>query len=150
MRRVYRRPGASFGSFDLSPSGLELLVAREERDGRQTFVPQPRRSERDVKQINIEVPDPLWNGALIGLASAGGPFILIAVGSGCSYEGSRYFFCTAAAWTSALGLGAGALIDWARKDRVTVYQAPGQRSSAVRISPLLSKTAAGVQVLVGF
>ena len=39
---------------DLSASSLQLLVANQQADGRDVFLPQPPRSERDVSEILIE------------------------------------------------------------------------------------------------
>ena len=138
---------------ELSASSLELLVAQRGPNDRTTIVPQPQRSPSDVREIQIVRDDPLWNGLLIGAAPGLGLLALcVSIANGCRYNeyGGENFFRDRFGVMAAVGAGVGLLIDWARKEQVTVYQAPGVRSSAFRVSPLLSKTAAGVQVSVGF
>ena len=140
---------------EMTASSLELLVAKEESDGRRTFVPQPRRSEQDVTQIQIERPDTLLNGILIG-AGVGAlvvpmPVLSVASGEGgCSRPSCQNLVAQLALAGAGIGAGIGAAIDWARKPRVTVYRAPGTQASEIRVAPLLSRSVVGVQVAVGF
>lgn len=137
---------------ELSASSLELLARKTGPDGRETFVPQARLSERDIRQILIERRDSLLNGTLIGLASGAAPWIL-AVPAGC-FNTRRFPHTQCPQYllaTSIIGTGVGAAIDALIIKRTTVYyQAPGQRSSAVLISPLFSKSGAGIQMSVRF
>ena len=138
---------------ELSASSLELLIRKTGPDGRETFVPQARLSERDVKQILLERRDSLWNGMLIGLAVGAGPLLLAeaAIGGSCTYDSTGCLHYIALYITGPIGAGIGALIDAPMKKRTTVYyQAPGQRSSGVQVSPLLSKSAAGIQMSMRF
>ena len=63
---------------ELSASSLELLVRKAGPDGRETFVPQARLSERDVRQILLERRDSLWNGTLIAEVAEGAMTINVA------------------------------------------------------------------------
>jgi hypothetical protein len=55
------------------------------------------------------------------------------------------------AFFGGVGAGVGALIDAAITTRTMIfYQAPGQRTSALRFSPRLTKSAAGIQMSVSF
>ena len=138
----------------LSTSSLELLVRRD------ASVPPLGLSQRNVNHIVLERSDSLWNGALIGLAAGAIPAVLIGLAATReTYCGTNLCSRAAPAGEIAgvgLGLGgigfvAGLLIDVLNKEQVTIYvHAPGQRSSAVRISPLLSKSVAGVQMSVPF
>src|SRR5262245_41551290 len=47
---------------ELTQSSLELLVRKAAPDGRESFVPQSRLAERDIRQIQIERGDSLLNG----------------------------------------------------------------------------------------
>ena len=124
-------------------------------DGRETFVPQARLSERDVRQILLERSDSLLNGTLIGLAVGAGPWLLagaIAAAAGGGSCGSDYNVCPyVALYIGPIGAGIGALIDASMKERTTVYfQASARRPSGLQVSPLLSKSAAGIQMSVRF
>lgn len=139
---------------ELSASSLELLVRTTGRDARETFVPQ-RLPETDVRQILLERSDPPWKGTLIGAAVVGGPWLLLCnpATDWCEYgeAGAENLFRVAALITTAIGAGVGALIDLSIKERRTVYyQTPSQQSSGLRVSPLLWKSAAGIQMSMRF
>ena len=138
---------------ELSASSLELLVRKTGPDGRETVVPQARLSERDVRQIVLQRRDPLWKGTVIGLGLGAIPGAVAGL-SGCAqYNGHA---CVTgpifgALMIGGIGAGVGALIDALITERTTVYyQAPGQRSSRVQVSPRFSKSGAGVQMSVRF
>ena len=141
---------------ELTASSLELLVRKAGSAGRDALVPQARLSERDVRAIALERRDSLLNGTLIGLAAGAGPGMLFIAGrsggsdplSGAAHPGMVAFNIVAI--PAAIGAGIGALIDASILDWMPVYLTPGQRSSRLRLSPLLSKSAAGVQMLVRF
>ena len=140
---------------ELSASSLELLVGQTGPNGRETFVPKARLSERDVRQILLQRRDSLWNGTLIGMAVWLGIGALPATIFGCSnYEGLHPSVGSCAgAWGLFAGIGAGmgAAIDALITERTTVYyQAPGQRSSGVQLFPLFSQSANGIQMSVRF
>lgn len=84
---------------------------------------------------------------LIGFAAGAVPIALIARG-GSAQDGE--VAAVALGW-GGIGLVIGLLIDVSNKEQVTIYvHAPGQRSSGVSVSPLLSKSVAGVQMSVRF
>lgn len=137
---------------ELSTSSLELLVRKTGSDGRESFMPQARLSEGDVRQILLERRDSLLNGTLIGLASGAGPWILAAAHPCFNTREYPHSQCPQGLLvTSIIGTAVGAAIDALIIKRTTVYyRAPGQRSSGVLISPLFSKSGAGIQMSLRF
>ena len=134
---------------ELTQSSLELLVRKAAPDGRETFVSQSRLAESDIRQIQIERGDSVLNGTLIGLAVVGGPWLLACnpATDWCYYNDGANLYRGIALITSGIAAGIGALIDAGIRERVLVYyQAPGQRSSGVQVSPFASKSAAGMQL----
>ena len=134
---------------ELTQSSLEILVRKTAPDGRETFVPQSRLAESDIRQIQIERGDSVLNGTLIGLAVVGGPWLLACnpATDWCYYNDGANLYRGIALITSGIAAGIGALIDAGIRERVLVYyQAPGQRSSGVQVSPFASKSAAGMQL----
>jgi hypothetical protein len=140
---------------ELSASSLELLVRKTGPDGRDTFVPQARLSERDVQQIRLERRDSLWNGALIGFApgAAIGMGILFG-GAGCDcYTIASRAPIAFGTMLFAGGIGAviGVAIDASMIERTTVYfRTPARRSVSLQISPRFSTSSTGIQMRVGF
>ena len=140
---------------ELSTSALELLVRKTGPDGRETFVPQARLSERDVQQIILERRDSHLNGTLIGFApgaTIGVLILLLGAGCDCYTVESR---APIAFWTIAiaggLGAGIGAGIDSSiHKHRTVFFRQPAGRSSGLQVSPLLSTSAAGIQMSMRF
>jgi hypothetical protein len=141
----------------LSAASLEIRVQRD------ALAPPLRLPEGDVNHIVLERSDSLWNGTLIGLAVGAVPAALIELfagrseyGPGVPRDAPRYkapFDAGPIVGLGGIGLVTGLLIDVFNKERATIYvHAPGQRSSGVRVSPLLSQawSGAGVQVSVGF
>lgn len=140
---------------ELSTSSLELLVRQTGPDGRETFVPQARLSEGDVRQIVLQRSDSLWNGTLIGLApgaTIGTVFLFTGGGCDCYTVASRASLAGGIfLWVGGIGAAIGAAVDALITERTTVYyRAPGQRFSSVQVSPLLSKSGAGIQMSVRF
>lgn len=138
---------------ELSQSSLELLIRKNGSDGRDVFEPQSRLAERDVRQIQIDRGDSVLNGTLIGLAVVAGPWLLGCnpATDWCYYNDGANLIRMIALTTSAIGAGIGALVDASIRDRVLVYyQAPGQRSSGIHVSPFVSKSAAGIQMSLQF
>jgi hypothetical protein len=136
----------------LSPSTLELLVRKTALDGSESFVPQSRLAEGDVRQILVERRDPPWRGTLIGLAAVGGPFALIC-SRGCYYNeyGGENLIRITALITTGIAAGIGTLVDAAIvKKTMVYYKAPAQRSSAAELSPLISRSGAGIQMSLRF
>jgi hypothetical protein len=124
----------------LSGGSLDLL---EWNNGQRRRFP-----EVDVREIEIECPDPLWNGALIGAVSA---MVVLLPGFWASGSGEKPGVVVASfAAYGAFGAAVGAFIDSKKRDTITIYSAPAQRASRLQIAPLLSKSRAGVQIAVRF
>jgi hypothetical protein len=124
---------------DLSVSTLQMRVGRD----------RPRSlSEAAVNHIVVERADPLWNGPLIGFAVGAASGLLIELAARGQYE---KFSGRSAIGLGSVGLLTGLLIDVANKENATVYvHGPGQQPRAVRVFPRVSKSAASVQIAVGF
>ena len=89
----------------------------------------------------LERRDSPWNGALIGLAVAGGPWLAVcAAYDWCYYNeyGAENMLRTTALVTAAIGAGLGALSDLSRRTRTTIYRGPGERGFKLSVSPALS------------
>jgi hypothetical protein len=134
---------------ELTQSSLEILVRKTGPDGRETFVPQSRLAERDVRQIQTDRGDSVLNGTLIGLAVVGGPWLLACnpATDWCYYNDGGNLYRVIALITSGIGAGIGALVDAGIRERVLVYyQSPTRGSSGIGVSPFASKSAAGMQL----
>ncbi len=137
---------------EISQATLELLVRKTASDGSQSFVPQARLTESDVRQILVARRDPPWKGMLIGLAAVGGPWAFVC-SRGCEYNeyGGEDLIRITALITTGIAAGIGTLVDAAMVKRTMVYyKAPTARSPAVGVSPLLSKSMAGIQMSLRF
>jgi hypothetical protein len=106
-------------------------------------------AERDVTQIRRRLPDPLWNGAVIGAATSAGLGIaaVASVLEGCSYS----------CWVIEVGLygGMGALIgtgiDALVRGRKVIYATGDREASAqVVVRPMLLSGRNGLTVSVQF
>jgi hypothetical protein len=142
-----RKTRATLG--ELTPSSLEILVRKTGPDGRETFVPQSRLAERDVRQIQIDRGDSVLNGTLIGLAVVGGPWLLACnpATDWCYYNDGANLYRMIALITSGIGAGVGALVDAGIRERVLVYyHTPERGPSGIEVSPFASKSAAGMQL----
>ncbi len=127
---------------DLSDSSV---IFRSERDSSARLLSLP---EHDVNNIRVQRSDPWWNGPLIGLATGAIPGLLIELGGRSEYE---KFSGTAALGLGTIGLFTGLLVDVLNREKGIVYvRRPGQDSSGVNLSPLLSKSVVGIQMSVGF
>jgi hypothetical protein len=134
---------------ELTQSSLEILVRKAGPDGRETFVPQSRLAERDVRQIQIIRGDSVLNGTLIGLAVVGGPWLLACnpATDWCYYNDGANLYRMIALITSGIGAGVGALVDAGIRERVLVYyHTPERGPSGIEVSPFASKSAAGMQL----
>jgi hypothetical protein len=135
---------------ELSASTLELLVRKQAPDGRDRLVPQAHLAEGDVRQIRLERRDSLLNGTLIGFAPGGAIGVLILfVGAGCdcyTIESRAGIAMMTMLFAGGIGAGIGAVIDASMIDRTTVYYAPSARGAGLHVQPLITKTAAGVQL----
>ncbi len=106
-----------------------------------------------IDRIAAERRDSVWNGALIGLAVAGAPWLIAcAANDWCYYNeyGSEQLLRRTALTTAAIGAGLGALFDLSRPTRFTVYQATANSSTSVGISPAVSPSGVAVRLVARF
>jgi hypothetical protein len=159
------RPGESIDVIDakgrttrgklgaLSTSSLELLARDTAPDGSERFIPQKPLGESDIRQIVVRRRDPVWKGTLIGAAVVGGPWLLLCnpATDWCYYNDGANLYRGLALITTGIGAGIGALIDAAINPRTTVYyHAPNQTASRLRVAPVVSRSAVGLQLSMGF
>ncbi len=136
---------------DVTPDGLTA----EEYEGRygrkRVAVTIPA---GQIRRIEEERNDGIGRGLGIGLAVGGGLALVGALG--CrdvyGYEGTD---CAAAGILVYLvpGVAIGGLIDWAIKERVTIYESPragGRTPAQLTVGPLVTRRAAGAQLSVRF
>jgi len=109
-------------------------------------------SEADIRRIEVEMHDPLANGAMIGAASGAG-MILIGYaidrlqGRSEAVTDTLAFAGIFGGLGAALGLG----IDDVVKDRRLIFDAAKHKSAwNLRIVPLLSKHQKGIAVSLSF
>ena len=98
----------------------------------------------EVKEVVLERRDSPWNGALIGMAVAGGPWLAVcAANDWCYYNeyGAENMLRTTAVVTALIGAGVGALLDLSKSTRMTIYRAAGDRTLDLRVSPVRSNGA---------
>ena len=126
---------------DLSDS---FVIFRSRRDASRLLgLP-----EHDVNNIRVQRSDPWWNGPLIGLATGAIPGLLIELGGRSEYE---KFSGVAALGLGTIGLFTGLLVDVLNREKPIVYvRRPDRDSGGVNLLPLLSKSAVGIQMTVGF
>ena len=101
----------------------------------------------NVATMTVERTDSPWNGALIGLAAAGVPWLVVcAANDWCYYNeyGAENLLRVTALTTTAIGAGVGALIDLSIRQRFTVFR------NTVRASPQISRNQAGVRLSLRF
>lgn len=98
-------------------------------------------SAPDVKEVVLERRDSPWNGALIGLAVGGSPWLAVcAANDWCYYNeyGAENMLRTTAIVTALIGAGIGALLDLSKATRMTVYRASRERTVDLSVSVLRS------------
>ena len=151
-----RRTGGRLG--ELTSASLQLLVPKTEADGRQVFVPARRLLETEVRRVQLERRDSLLNGTLIGLAPGAALAVLagVGVGSDCGWgrdycaRGPNELFFEVLAFAGGIGAATGALIDWARYERATVYDRQATRTSRVTLSWAVDQSTRRVALSVRF
>jgi hypothetical protein len=112
---------------ELSPAALDVLIRESQSEGRDALAAQRRFAELDIRQIQIEHRDSLWNGTLIGLGTAALPgMATIAYGLQATRDGYTTGPEVAGAGLIFLGIGAGvgALVDASIHGRTTVFIRP--------------------------
>ena len=130
---------------ELSTATLELLTERTGPIGRGALQAQ-QVSERDIQEIRVERPDPIWDGAFIGLG-VGLAWMLACASSVCDDDGrgSENTLRQLGAFTGLAGALVGAVIDGAHRQRITIFRAPEPRASGASRSPLPPTTGLGVE-----
>lgn len=108
---------------------------------------------QDVTRIEVERPDSLWNGALLGLAAAGTPWLIVcALNDWCYYNeyGAENLLRTTALTTAAIGAGIGVLWDLSLKQKVVLYDR--SRGTGVRFDmvPALSRAGGVIRITATF
>ena len=124
-------------------TGLSESELRLTADGReQTFTVE------DLAEVRVQHKDSLWNGILIGAAAGSAYLIFLVATDWCSDEGPN---CGGGyAWSAAfiaIGAGAGAAIDVARKGQITVYR---RSTLAIGVAPTLQRHSQGLLISVRF
>jgi hypothetical protein len=138
---------------ELTASSLDLVVVKEESDGRRTRIPQPRQAERDVRRIEVIRGDSLWNGALIGGGSATLFGFLVLASAGDPHGFSCLSSCAVPVVLGLGGAGIGLLIDAAITHRITIYDGSSHSSrppSTLQIAPIVSQHGVGALFSVRF
>lgn len=126
------------------PSG-ETLRGRVESPGPLTVSPPGAAAvevvEADVARLAVLRADPLWNGALIGLA-VGASVVLAA---DCNSPGCDEVQPYAVPAVLALGVGVGALVDHLHRGEVVLYEAgPDRGRAALSVAPLIGPARRGI------
>jgi hypothetical protein len=107
----------------------------------------------DVREIAVERQDSIWNGALIGLAVAGTPWLITcAANDWCYYNeyGAENLLRTTAITTALAGAGIGALLDLSMRKRFTIYRVANGRPSTIGVTPAVSATGTSVRISARF
>ena len=110
-------------------------------------------SATDVREIAVERRDSVWNGALIGLAVAGTPWLITcAANDWCYYNeyGAENLLRTTAITTAVVGAGIGALFDLSKRQRFTIYQAASGRPLRIGVTPAVAVGAMAFRVTARF
>ena len=132
---------------ELSESDLKLLT--------RGSAPQIHFSAGDIQSISIVRRDSLWNGALIGFspgATVGTLILFMGAGCDCYTIGSRAPLALGVvAIAGGIGAAIGATVDALMYERpIVYYRAPERRAARVQVSPLVAKSAGGIQMSVRF
>ena len=104
----------------------------------EVLMQQAGLSRSNITHIARERVDSAWNGALIGLAVAATPWLIVcAADDWCYYNeyGSENLLRNSALITAAMGAGVGALIDLSIRKQVIIYQSSDKRSLNIGSSP---------------
>jgi hypothetical protein len=142
------RPGDVVHVTDTEGRAFKWKLAATQLD---ELIRQAGVAHRDVTTMAVERMDPPWNGALIGLALAGTPWLVVcAANDWCYYNeyGAENLLRVTALTTSAIGAGMGALIDLSMRRRTTLFRKASTRS--LLMSPAITPASAGVRVAVAF
>jgi hypothetical protein len=97
--------------------------------------------------------DSLWNDALLGLAVAGTPWLIVcALNDWCYYNeyGAENLLRTTALTTAAIGAGVGALWDLSLKQKVVLYDRSRETGVRFDMSPALSRAGGVIRFTATF
>ena len=123
----------------VSPSSLAVSIGGIRRD----------LSEREVTRIRQRLPDPLWNGAVIGAAGGlgiGVTYLLTGVIESCDTACGAIEVALYGGLGAVIGVGVDALI----KGRKTIYATGREPSTNVVVRPILRSNDKGLSVSVQF
>jgi hypothetical protein len=105
-------------------------------------------SESQVREIRLKRADSLANGILIGATIGIGAGVGLGTGEACESGKCR---TQVALFFGGIGVGAGALLDFAVRKYRTVYVGSAATASrAIRFDPMLNREAAGLRVSLRF
>ena len=107
-------------------------------------------SENTIASMAVERSDSPWNGALIGLAIAGTPWLIVCSSNDwCYYNeyGAENLLRVTALTTAAIGAGVGALIDLSIRQRNTVFR---RASARLHASPTITPARIAIRFSVPF
>jgi hypothetical protein len=110
----------------------------------ESVLQQAGLSAPEVKEVVLERRDSPWNGALIGLAVAGGPWLAVcAANDWCYYNeyGAENMLRTTALVTVVIGASLGALFDLSKPTRTTIYPVRADRAVSFSVLPLAANGA---------
>lgn len=127
----------------LSASALSLTVSGTTRQFLST----------DVNTIEKRGPDPLKNGALIGLAIGGGigtAGLLALAETADSNASAAAFVAVGLFMYGGIGAGIGTGIDALIEGRRVIYARSGSARSTLTVVPLLGRTRKGMRVSLRF
>ncbi len=148
--RLLVRPGETITVID--PSGNEVKGRIESLSSSQLVLATPSgpRSwgDRDVLSIRQRRSDSLANGAWIGLGT--GAAIGVAGALAIRETGADDAVFWVGAFYGGIGAGIGAGIDALVRSEYVIFQRAAAPPVAVRVSPLVTAKARGVQVAVSF
>ena len=137
-----------------------LVAASPDRISIRADVPGPGRGplERrdmqwaaaDVMRVEHDERDSLANGAVLGaLAGAAAGYLWLRGSGGCDCTQGDVMMLVVAPFIAG-GAAAGSLMDLAMPRRTTLFQRAAAGSAAFRIAPILTPSARGARLSIGF
>jgi hypothetical protein len=106
-----------------------------------------RLTEMDVRRIRQDRPDPIGNGALIGLGVGVG---LAAVSIAAAGDASAAGIAVGGAIYGGLGAAAGAGVDALVKTRIVIYEREDRGGATLRVHPFAARGGMGIGATVRF
>lgn len=148
--RLLVRPGETITVIDTSGSEVKGRIESLSSSQLVLATPAGPRSwtDRDVSSVRQRRSDSLGNGAWIGLGT--GAAIGVAGGLALRESGANAVVFWVGAFYGGIGAGIGAGIDALVRSESVILQRAAAPPVAVRVSPLVTARARGVQVAVSF